>query len=116
MKQSCKIAAWLLFFATTALSLVPPSYRLVTMLPHGLEHLVAFLLTGLAFGLGYANRYVFATLFLIAFVALIEVTQLFVPGRHARISDFFIDAIAVIVGAGLIHVAALHKPRSINEK
>ena len=111
MKQSCKIAAWLLLFATTALSLVPPSYRLVTMLPHGLEHLVAFLLTGLAFGLGYANRYVFATLLLIAFVALVEVAQLFVPGRHARISDFFIDAIAVIVGAGLIHVAALRKPR-----
>ena len=61
MKQSCKIVAWLLLFATTALSLVLPSYRLVTVLPHSLEHLVAFLLTGLAFGFGYKTKYVFTT-------------------------------------------------------
>ena len=35
---------------------------------------------------------------LITFAAFVEVVQLFVPGRYARLSDFAIDALAAIIG------------------
>jgi VanZ family protein len=35
---------------------------------------------------------------LVTFAAFVEVVQLFVPGRHARLSDFAIDALAAIIG------------------
>jgi VanZ family protein len=34
----------------------------------------------------------------VLFCAGIELAQLIVPGRHARLSDFFVDAIAICVG------------------
>ena len=110
IRQSCKIAPWLLLLAIAVLSLVPPSYRPATMIPHGFEHLVVFLLMGLAFGLGYASRYILATLLLIAFVGLVEIAQLFVPGRHARMTDFLIDALAVCIGAAGAKFALRHEP------
>ena len=48
------------------------------MIPHDSEHLVHLFLMGLAFGLGY-TRYLLATIFLIGFVGLLEIAQLFVP-------------------------------------
>jgi VanZ family protein len=90
-----------LFLANIVFSLVPPSDRPLTILPHSIEHLFAFFLLGLAFGLGYAKRYLLTMLLLIAFAALIELAQIFVPGRHARFSDFLTDAIAATFGVSL---------------
>jgi len=38
---------------------------------------------------------------LVIFLGSIEVAQLFVPGRHARLSDFIIDAIAACMGLAI---------------
>jgi VanZ family protein len=35
---------------------------------------------------------------MIAFAAAVELVQLFVPGRHARVSDFVVDAAAICSG------------------
>jgi VanZ family protein len=35
---------------------------------------------------------------MVAFSAAVELVQLFVPGRHARVSDFVIDAAAICFG------------------
>ena len=101
LRRICQIAALLVFLANTIFSLVPPSYRPVTILPHSFEHFVAFFLLGLAFGLGYAKRYLLTLLFLTAYASIIELAQIFVPGRHARISDFLTDAIAATFGVSL---------------
>jgi len=45
-------------------------------------------------------------LVLVIFAGVIEFAQLFVPGRHARLSDFIIDAFGACVGAALASVAA----------
>jgi VanZ family protein len=34
----------------------------------------------------------------VIFCGVIELAQLMIPGRHARLTDFFIDAIAVCIG------------------
>jgi VanZ family protein len=87
-----------LLIAIVVLSLVPAHDRPVTALPHSLEHLTIFFAAGLAFGIGYPQRRLFQFVALLAFTAAIELAQLLVPGRHARLSDFLIDAGGVTVG------------------
>jgi VanZ family protein len=95
-----RLAAWLIAFTIIVLSLVPPSARPVTDVSHGLEHLAIFLVCGLAFGAGYPDRALRLIVGLIGFSAVVEIVQIWVPGRHARLSDFFVDAAAVSIGAG----------------
>ena len=99
-----QVAAWLLALAIIMLSLGPPSTRPVTGAGHGLEHLLMFLATGVAFALGYPRRFWLLAVALLAFVAAIEIAQIWVPGRHARLGDFLIDATASCFGVGLSYL------------
>ena len=98
VRTICKTAAWLLTLAIVILSLVPPSYRAETHAPHNVEHFVIFFATGLVFGIGYPGRPFISGLALVIFCAAIEVAQLWIPGRHARLSDFTTDAVGVCIG------------------
>jgi hypothetical protein len=96
-----RLVAWLLVIAILILSLGPASTRPVTGAGHNLEHLLIFVATGAAFGLGYPRRFLLLPVALLAFTGAIEVAQMMVPGRHARLSDFLTDAAASCVGIGL---------------
>jgi VanZ family protein len=96
-----RIAAWLLTIAIIVLSLVPPSLRPETAVPHNFEHFSIFFATGVAFGVGYSVRVYLATVMLVIFAGAIELAQILVPGRHARLSDFIVDALAACVGAAI---------------
>jgi VanZ family protein len=98
------MTAWLLLLAIAVLSLAPPWYRPVTGIPHALEHFAIFLATGMAFGLGYSTPYLFQLIPLISFTAAVEIAQLWVPGRHARFTDFLFDALGVGIGVGFAQV------------
>jgi VanZ family protein len=104
MQKIFRLTAWLLVLAIIVLSLGPPSSRPVTGAGHGLEHLLIFLATGLAFGLGYLRRFWSLSMALLTFAAAIEVAQMWVPGRHARLSDFLADAMASCLGVGLSYL------------
>jgi VanZ family protein len=54
------------------------------------------------FGLGYTQKNVLLAFLLTLYVGVVELAQLWVPGRHARLSDFIIDAIAVNVGVLMV--------------
>jgi VanZ family protein len=101
MQRLFQVAAWLLALTIVSLSLGPSSTRPVTGAGHNLEHLLIFLATGAAFGLGYPRRSWLLAIALPAFAAAIEVAQIFVSGRHARTSDFLVDAAASCLGVGL---------------
>src|SRR6266516_3918505 len=94
----CRLAARR---ANVVLSLSTPSVRPTTGAAHGLEHFLIFLATGMAFGFGYSRRAGLLTIALPTFAAAIEVAQNWVPGRHARMSDFLVDAAALWLGVGL---------------
>jgi VanZ family protein len=96
-----RIAAWVLTAAIVILSLVPPSLRPETSAPHSVEHFTIYAATGFAFGLGYKHRHHLLAILLVIFTGGIEITQLFVPGRHARLGDFIIDAIAACMGLAI---------------
>jgi len=106
LRKVAHVAGWLLLIIITALSLVPPYLRPTTGVTHGLEHFAIFAVTGFAFGLAYDRKPVAIMLVLVIFAGVIEFAQLFVPGRHARLSDFIIDAFGACVGAALASVAA----------
>jgi VanZ family protein len=84
--------------AIVILSVVPPSLRPQTSAPHSVEHFTILAVTGFAFGLGHKRRHDLIAILLVIFSGAIEIAQLFVPGRHARLCDFIIDAVAACIG------------------
>jgi VanZ family protein len=96
--KTARIAAWVLTAAIVILSLVPPSLRPETSAPRNVEHFTIFAATGFAFGMGYKRRHDFLAILLVIFSGSIEIAQLFVQGRHARLGDFIIDAVAACIG------------------
>jgi len=110
MRRAFQIAAWLLLCGIVVLSVVPPDYRVVTNLPQPLEHLAIFLLVGLAFGVGYPRRRRALGVGLFLFAATVELVQVWVPGRHARLSDLIVGLLGLSGGLGLASVR--REPRS----
>lgn len=96
-----RIAAWLLTVAIIVLSLVPAWLRPGTDVPHNFEHFSIFFATGVAFGVGYSRKPYLVMAMLVVFAGAIELAQIVVPSRHARLSDFIVDALAACVGAAI---------------
>jgi VanZ family protein len=98
MRRIVQGAGWILLFAIVVISLGPPELRPDTGLPHDLEHAAMFFLAGFSIGLGYPNGFMAWLLGLSAFALAIEIIQLWVPGRHARVSDFIVNVVASAAG------------------
>jgi len=96
-----QVLGWLCVLAIVALSLVAPRWRPVTFVPHNLEHIAIFAVTGFALGLGYPGRLPHRMAMLVVFAAAVELAQVFVPGRHARLIDFVVDALGACAGLAL---------------
>jgi VanZ family protein len=101
LQRVFQVAAWLLALTIVLLSLGPPSTRPVTGTGHNFEHLAIFWVTGAAFGFGYPRRVIVLPLALIGFSAAIDIAQMIVPGRHARLGDFLMDAAASCLGVAV---------------
>lgn len=99
-----QLFAWLCVVAIGVLSLVAPSWRPVTMIPHNLEHAAIFAVMGLAVGLGYPTRPLRVLIAAVIFAGAVELAQIYVPGRHATLKDFMVDALAACVGVGIAAV------------
>jgi VanZ family protein len=81
-----------------AMSVMPPDLRPETGIPRNFGHFSVYFVAGLAFSLDYDRKPAQVAIVLLIFTGSIEIAQLFVPGRHARLSDFIIDAFAISVG------------------
>lgn len=100
-----RLIAWGLAVAVSFATLGPPRFRPHAHLSQNGEHALAFILMGLAFGLAYRYGRLRIALAAVALTGALEFLQFWVPGRHARLSDFVVDALAVC--AGLAMAAAL---------
>jgi VanZ family protein len=96
--------AWAALAGVVVLSLVPVGLRPVSALPHIYEHFTAFLLVGLAFGIGYPAQRLAIGLASVPTAAILELLQIFVPGRHARVSDFVVNATGACVALAAVSV------------
>jgi VanZ family protein len=100
-RKLIRVTAWVLLVTAIVLTVVPAQFRPVTGFPSPIEHFAMFFLIGSAFALGYSRSdYAFCGAAL-AFAGSLELLQLFVPGRHARLSDFVIDAVSAVIAIAL---------------
>jgi hypothetical protein len=98
MIVALRIIAWLLCAAVTFATLGPPQYRPHSALGQDGEHALAFMLVGLAFGLAYPRHRLLTAAVAVVLSGVLEVLQLWMPGRHARWEDFIVDALAACAG------------------
>jgi len=98
-----KAAAALSVLAICIGSLLPQTERVPTGLPGKLEHFLAYSVTGLLLGLAMSGRKapILAALNLALLACLLEFLQQWSPGRHPRVSDAVVGALAGMLGAGL---------------
>jgi VanZ family protein len=90
--------AWLLAAAVTFATLGPPRFRPHSDLGQDGEHALAFALLGLAFGFAYSQNRPLTSLASVVMIGVLEILQLWAPGRHARLEDFVVDALAACAG------------------
>ena len=81
-----RLIAWGLAAAIAYATLGPATQRPHSNLGQNGEHAFAFVLLGRT------------AVFVIVYTGLVEVLQVLAPGRHARLSDFVVDALAACVG------------------
>ncbi|TMJ48575.1 MAG: VanZ family protein [Alphaproteobacteria bacterium] len=98
MTTILRLFAWLLAAAVTFATLGPAFMRPHSNLSQDGEHALAFVLVGLAFGLAYPQHRLPAVGISVVAIGLLEILQLWAPGRHARLEDFVVDALAACVG------------------
>jgi VanZ family protein len=99
-----RLFAWLLAAAVTFATLGPASWRPHADITHDGEHALAFFLLGLAFALAYPRQRILAAGISVMLIGVLELMQLLVPGRHARLEDFIVDALTALVGFAIAGV------------
>jgi VanZ family protein len=98
MTMFLKLFAWSLAAAICFATLGPPEYRPHSILGQDGEHALAFVLLGMAFGVAYTRNRLLTAAIAVGLTGLIEILQFWAPGRHARLEDFVVDALAACVG------------------
>jgi VanZ family protein len=104
--------AWIGITAIFVLSVVPaedrpvftPGEPFTVWVGHFIEHVSAFALVAAAFTVGYRLSLVRLLLLALLFCGAIELLQVPLPTRDARVSDFLIDFAASCVAIGLVAV------------
>lgn len=104
MTTLLRLGAWLLAAAVTFFTLGPPRFRPHPILGQDADHSLAFLLVGLAFALAYPQHRRLAMTISVVLIGALELLQFLAPGRHARLEDFVVDALAAIAGFALAAV------------
>jgi VanZ family protein len=101
LSRFVRVAAWLSVGALVWLSWIPRDWEARTSLPGQAEHAIAYAGTAGLFVLGYgaALRWWRIGLPLIALGAVMEIGQLWVPGRTAQVVDFVASGSGALLGA-----------------
>jgi VanZ family protein len=95
--------SWISFAAIFALSVVPASVRPVVA-PQSVEHALAFTAAGTLFAIAHELTLARVISAAVTYTFLIETVQIGIPGRHARLSDFLVDAAAAVVGGAIGYI------------
>ena len=101
MPAMSRLFAWSLLLAVATLTFVPPRWRPVTGFGHDFEHVAMFVLLGGAFGLAYRRHLHVIGVALVVCAGALELLQIPIPGRHARLSDFVVNALGAVLGVWL---------------
>lgn len=110
--MTLRLAAWGCVILLAVLSLTPGQELIRTdlaKLGYGkqVEHFIAYGAATLCVGLAYPTRLprLLVAALLIAYAGLLEIGQIYVPGRGAAIRDFVASAAGVVVGTLALPIA-----------
>ncbi|WP_054313677.1 VanZ family protein [Mesorhizobium sp. 1M-11] len=70
-----------------------------------IERAAAYLLLGAALSLSFPRHMMRVAFFVVGIAAVLESLQLIDPGRHGRIEDMLIKAVAGLIGVAVIALA-----------
>ena len=112
----CRWIAWLLVAAIAFVTLSPIEARPVTEVPADLERFIPFVVLGAVFCLGYPKRRLAVLLLVVALAGSLEALQLLVPGRHGRIHDGVVKAVAAAIGVFVAELLMTWRPRLFRRK
>lgn len=108
-QRSARLLAWIGIFGIIILSVVPASDRptvaealLGQSIGHLLDHVAAFSLVAAVFAVGYRFSLLQLLGLAFCFCAGVELLQVPLSTRHARISDLAIDFVASSVAAAIV--------------
>lgn len=99
-----KAAAWFSLLGLVILTIIPADERPISGIQHDLEHFIAFSPAGFLLGLAYADRIRWLYPAVLAFALALELSQIALPSRHARVNDFIVDAVAACLGLAVAQV------------
>jgi hypothetical protein len=120
-----RLAAWAAVIAIGVLSLVPGELRphLAVrghLAPGFLEHIAAYLVTGMLLSLGYSRRSLAALLVPLSLYAVaLEIAQFYVPNREPSVLDWIAGTFGAFIGihiANLNLTSRLRQPDAIDKK
>jgi VanZ family protein len=100
-----KVAAWLLVIGLLIITVVPAAERPETDLQHDFEHFLAFALAGTAVALAYPSRVPVLVPAAFAFTLVLEMMQIPLATRHARVEDFAVDALGACGAIVTVYLA-----------
>jgi hypothetical protein len=103
MANCLKAVSWIFIGALVITTIIPANQRPATGLEHDFEHFCAFASAGLMFGMAYAWQLRTLLLGAIAFTLLLELSQIPLPTRHARLEDFIVDAAGACLAILVAH-------------
>jgi len=106
---AARTVAWIGIVGILILSVVPANERPTLAegwfgewAGHIIDHSAAFALVAAAFAIGYRFSLIWLLFLAFCFAAAIELLQVPVPTRHARMSDFVIDFVASCVAIAMV--------------
>jgi VanZ family protein len=95
-----QVAGYLAVLLIGVLSLLPGALRPQTGVPGQFEHLIAYFGASVVLALHADSSPRWSvSLLLVPYAGGLELAQLFIPGRHARLSDFLFNSIGAALGA-----------------
>src|SRR5262245_59752038 len=104
--KTVKIAGWLTVVAFAVLSLVPRELRPHTGFAGPLKHIAAYAIAGGLLTLGYykRNQPFLVVLSLSLYAAILEIAQIWVPGRNPSVMDFAASSAGGLIGSALVWI------------
>jgi hypothetical protein len=98
--KAVQVASYLAVIFIVVISLVPGDARPHTGAPGQGEHLIAYFLTGVLFGLRGTSRgnLLFIALAFVIGAGVLETAQTWVPGRNSQFGDFVASSAGTLAG------------------
>ena len=104
LQKMLKATSWVMILGLVIVTVVPADERPITGLQHDIEHFLAFALAGLTFGFAYAQSLRVNLSSAFVFALALELSQIPLATRHARLRDFMVDAAGACLGIVIAHL------------